>query len=461
MPAATVIPISNANVETMIDTEDAYGVVNAGTGPRTLNPHGKIIAYDSQTFSRQQTLEKNSELRGARQSGTRVPGPKAPGGSLVGHMTDQTLPLMLYASLGGITTTAYVLPAPVATLVAVAGLIDAGTHSWKIVINKTGNYTGNTMPSTASNVLTSIPASNGQADIPVPALPTGWTKDVYRTVAGNAGAYKKVNTVALAAAVTTYRDNIADASLGATAPVSATADYYQHVITPWNGDGTDPYPFPSFMVQRKLPYTADAASYKQFLGSQVNKASIAMKSTGFFDIAADFLLKGIAISGTTYDGTAKNWRSGDKVHNAQILAANVLVDGSAFTKFLDLKIDHMNNLATDDLPLGLSGDRGSSIPLLAETQVGGTIKVTDPSALSLIQDGALHTIQSTWNLTTYGNSFSLLMNGIQFDPADEQVQGQGILKIAMNGMASQPSGGNQIVCTVVNSEPIASFIGST
>jgi hypothetical protein len=460
MPASTTVPISSTNVETMIDTEDAYGVVNAGAGIRTLGPHGKIIAYDSNTLSRAQALLSNNELRGIRQSGTRVVGPKNPGGGVNGHMTDVTLPLMWYGAVGAITTSVQLPTAPVVALVTVSGLIEAGAHSYKIQHTRPN---GTTSVSAASNTVTTDGA-HGKVTIPLPVRPTGWTTAIFRSAAGNAvtGPWLGVTGAgAIAANVTSFLDNIADSALsGATAAV--TNSDQKHVITPWNGDGADTYPFPSFTIQRKLPYIADAAAYKLGLGAQFNKVTVAIKGgTGFYDLASEMLLKSFGASplAGSYDAAPTNWRNGEKIHHAMVTAAKMLVDGQAWAKNLEGTITHSNNLATDDQPMGGGGDRGSSIPLDATTGFTGTAKVTDPSVLSLVEDGGFHTISSQWDFATLEHYHLLELFGVQFDPVDEQVQGQGMLKISQNGMASQPVGGNQIKITVVNDQPLSMYIG--
>src|ERR1035437_9017254 len=80
---SSLIPISGGNVPTIIGIEAVPGVV------ATI---GKWLAYDQNTLVPNQTMEKNTENRGNRQMGTRVPGMKNPGGTLLGHQTDKTLP---------------------------------------------------------------------------------------------------------------------------------------------------------------------------------------------------------------------------------------------------------------------------------------------------------------------------------------------------------------------------------
>jgi hypothetical protein len=419
-------------------------------------PHGKIIAYDSNTFSRNQQLEKNAELRGGRQSGSRVPGPRNPGGALNGHMTDVTIPLMWFGALGVITSTVKIAPAVTAALVTIAGSIDNGTHSYKLQITRPGGI----MTVTAKSNVVTTDGTHGKVNVTLPVLPAGWTKALFRSAVGDAGPWLGIpGATALAAATTVFLDNIPDASLTG-APAASTNDDWQHVITPWNGDGNDVLPFPSFLVQRKLPYVADAAAYFHSPGSQVNKASVAMKSTGFYDIGADFLVKSYAAAVANYDVAPLNWRGGEKLHHAMLTASKTLIDGAAYGKLLDFKVDVMNNLATDDLPMGLQGDRGSSVPLQQEINVAATLKVTDPSVLALAQDGLFHTSSFQWDFATPNHFHKMDIFGIQFDPSDPTIQGQGILKMATNAMASQPVGGNQMVVTIVNDQPPSAYIGA-
>lgn len=100
-----------------------------------------------------------------------------------------------------------------------AGNVDNGTHSWKITLVGPG---GESPVTTASNVTNVADKTvNGKISltaIPVGAASTGVTaRNVYRTVAGDAGSYKYVGQIA-DNVTTTFQDNVADASLGAVAP---------------------------------------------------------------------------------------------------------------------------------------------------------------------------------------------------------------------------------------------------
>lgn len=114
--------------------------------------------------------------------------------------------------------------APTAALASPAapGNVTDGLHSWKVTY-VTAN--GETTPSAASGQVTvADQATNGQVTITIPVSPDyGVTaRKVYRTVAGDAGSYLLVGTVANNTA-TTFTDNVADGSLGAAAPSANTA----------------------------------------------------------------------------------------------------------------------------------------------------------------------------------------------------------------------------------------------
>lgn len=117
-----------------------------------------------------------------------------------------------------------------------AGSVNVGAHSYKIVVNRAGG--AHTLPSAASAPVTvTNDSTNGQVLVSRTggALPTGDTWDVYRTAAGadpTADAnFKLVNASPIAAATTTYTDNIADASLGAVAPTTSTGGTNAEVVT--------------------------------------------------------------------------------------------------------------------------------------------------------------------------------------------------------------------------------------
>jgi hypothetical protein len=111
----------------------------------------------------------------------------------------------------------------VANGAAGTNLLTAGVYRWKITFVTAG---GETEAGTASAPLTVDPA----AELPpaLSAIPTDATtgvtvtaRKVYRTVAGGS-VYKLSGTIANNS-TTTYTDNVADASLGATAPTTNSA----------------------------------------------------------------------------------------------------------------------------------------------------------------------------------------------------------------------------------------------
>lgn len=452
---ASTIPISKTNVVTTIGHEPTEG---------TSATKGMKIAYDSNAFSRQQTLEKNVELRGTRQMGTRVPGPRAPGGGLTGHQTDQTIVLDLWAMLGGRTSTEVGACGILLTVTQSATVgstpPESGAHSYAVIISKGGaGTTKKTLHSALAAVLATITA-DGTHKVHIArsggSLPTGWTWALYRTAAAADPAvvanYKVITGAeALGAAVLTFDDDLADASLGSAMPTTSDTGYGDHKHILKIADV-----LPSFTVERMLPYVSDAAAYFLGLGSKMNTGSIQVKSTGFFDITGTWAsLSFDGSGGSSFDASALDWRAGEKLHHAMIGAASVKVGPSggslsAFAKFEDFKIDHNNNLYLTDQPVGLQGNRGSLVGLQAETQFSGNIKVTDPDVMALIQDLTLHDMSIEWDFATYGHSVKAELFGVQFDPTDPQVTGQGILIIPFTGFASQPVGAEQVVFTVVN-----------
>jgi hypothetical protein len=440
------IPLSNTNIATLIGIESAYGSVAT---------NGFRLAYEQNTLVRNQALEKNTELRGGRQMGTSVPGVKNPGGTLLFHQTDQTLPFALYAALGAMDAgTISPQAAPTAALINSAGIVTSGAHSYAYVVT---DGLGNTRGSSASNAVTTVEATDGQVTVTkAGTLPTGWTWAIYRTHAGEAaspltGFQLIPSASALAASVTSFVDNIADATLTSAYPGSFTADDETHVITIADT-------LPSYTIERSHPYVA-ATKYYAALGCVVNKATISVKGTGYFDIGLDWLFASLSgPNASSFDATPTDWRSGTKIHHAMALAAKVKLDGAAFAKFLDLKIDHMNNLNTEDVPVGGTGDHASHVPMQAETQVTGTLKVCDDTDISMVQDtSTTHTMSIQWDFPTLSHYCKIELAGVQFDPTDPSPSGQGILKFSANGFASQPGGGQQIIATIFNGVPTATY----
>ena len=147
------------------------------------------------------------------------------------------LPLALVATVPrqGTVTTTYDVAAPGSAPTAAlanlgAGLVTSGTHSYKITALDAG---GETLPTSASAVVTTATATNGKVYITVPTFVTGQTgANVYRTATGDAGDYLLVNSSPITSAGD-YLDNVADGSLGAAAPSSNTT------TTPLT-DPTDP-----------------------------------------------------------------------------------------------------------------------------------------------------------------------------------------------------------------------------
>lgn len=109
--------------------------------------------------------------------------------------------------------------APVAALAGVTGLIEDGTHSYKVTFV---NGYGETVASAASNVVTCA-TGNKKVTVTLPvSSDAGVTaRKIYRTEAGGS-TYKLLATIS-DNTTTSYLDNIADATLGAAAAAS-TAD---------------------------------------------------------------------------------------------------------------------------------------------------------------------------------------------------------------------------------------------
>lgn len=447
-----LLPISKTNVVTLINRETTYGVA-----PTTASTY-KQIAFNASSLARQQTLIPNPELRGNRMQGALVVGPKNPGGPVQGYQTDETLPLFYEALYGSRSTTeinAVGLSVSAALAGAGAGNVTTGTHSYKIVIVKPSGYT---LPSAASGIVSTDTTTDGKVNVSRTggSLPTGWTWDIYRTVAGNAAPWKLVIS-GLAAGVTTYLDNIADGSLGASAPASSTSGDYQHTITIGQT-------LPSYTIQRSFPYILDSADYILGVGCKVDTGKVQFKSTGYFDLQSNWLTQSVKTYSTSVEtGTPKDWRFGEKIHQAMIGLGQVSVGPSlsgpggltAFGKFEDCTIDHTNNLDKTDYPLGYSGDRGSLAELQAISTISGTVKVSEPSVLALIQSApALNIIRISHSLATYGHSIQHTFYGCQFDPADAPVAGQGILTMPFTAHAVQdPTSNLQAEIVIVNGVP--------
>lgn len=116
--------------------------------------------------------------------------------------------------------------APTGTLIATAGSVTNGTHSYKATYV---TAQGETTPSGASNVVTVVDNSiGGRVSVVVPLTETAGITAVrlYRTVAGDTGDYKRVGEFAVSAYSSngvTCLDTVADGSLGVIAPTTNTA----------------------------------------------------------------------------------------------------------------------------------------------------------------------------------------------------------------------------------------------
>jgi len=109
--------------------------------------------------------------------------------------------------------------APVATIQGGAGNVEVGTHSYKVTfLDVAGSETA---PSAKSNVITVANAADKVDITQIPIGPPGTTsRRLYRTVAGDAGNWLLLTTIADNTTVA-YVDNIADGDLGDAAPAAA------------------------------------------------------------------------------------------------------------------------------------------------------------------------------------------------------------------------------------------------
>ena len=120
--------------------------------------------------------------------------------------------------------------APTATDSGVAGNVNVGAHSWKVTFISVGG--NETIAGTKSNVVTIVTTAK---QVNLTAIPTGSAgtinRKIYRTVAGDTGDYKLVGTIT-DNTTTIYTDNIADASLGAVAPIAGTLMWAERFTDP-------------------------------------------------------------------------------------------------------------------------------------------------------------------------------------------------------------------------------------
>ena len=135
-------------------------------------------------------------------------------------------------SVKSIVVTPAAPDAPVAALVAEAGNVNAGNHSYKVTFV---NAAGESVASAKSNVVLAD-GGHGKVDLTVVAGPAGTTaRKIYRTVAGDAGAWKLLTTLADNVTLA-YQDNVADGDLGANAPAGTGTKV--SLVIPVGGPGT-------------------------------------------------------------------------------------------------------------------------------------------------------------------------------------------------------------------------------
>lgn len=134
-----------------------------------------------------------------------------------------------------------------------AGNVEAGAHQYAITF-------------TINGVETNLGASSGSIDLPVnsivrlrsiPLGPTGTTnRKIYRTAADQSGPFKLLTTLANNT-TTSYTDNTADGSLGASAPADGQVDAGAHAwaVAFVSGSGTSNLTDPSGTLNVPSPQT--------------------------------------------------------------------------------------------------------------------------------------------------------------------------------------------------------------
>lgn len=126
----------------------------------------------------------------------------------------------------GVQTYTNDIGTPIACTAALAGAgvgnVDDGAHSYKITfVTSSGESSGGV----TSNVVTVVDkATDGQVSLTsIPLGPTSVTsRKIYRTIAGDTGNHKLVDTIS-DNTTTTYTDDTADSGLGADAPTTNLA----------------------------------------------------------------------------------------------------------------------------------------------------------------------------------------------------------------------------------------------
>ena len=118
------------------------------------------------------------------------------------------------AAAGSTAPLVQLIPAPT-VVVGAAGNVDIGAHTWAITFTING---GETNLGVESSTLTLSAASHVQLSN-IPIGPSGTTaRNIYRTAANQADPWKLVTSI-IDNATTSFDDNVADGSLGATSPI--------------------------------------------------------------------------------------------------------------------------------------------------------------------------------------------------------------------------------------------------
>lgn len=133
---------------------------------------------------------------------------------------------------GGLNFSALTPPlrAPTIAGPSSGGSVTAGSHSYKVTFTTSQ---GETIPSSASSVITTTVANGTVSLSNIPLGPPGSgviARKIYRTIAGNTGNYLLLATIA-DNTTTTYTDTLSDGSLGTSAPTTDTSTSVANIMT--------------------------------------------------------------------------------------------------------------------------------------------------------------------------------------------------------------------------------------
>lgn len=184
-------------------------------------------------------------------------------------------------------------PAPVGGTPTTGGSQTVGTKSYKQTYY---DLYGETAPSAKSNVVTVANSTNDRVPVTLSLGPAGTVgRKLYRTVAGDTGAWKLVATIA-DNTTTSYNDDLADASLGADAPAANTT---RDAITRFFGQiGTTQYT--EGVTQDNTTgsaYTRAATKLQTKIPLWVTHIILQVKNAGAIDVklhSSDVITEGFA-----------------------------------------------------------------------------------------------------------------------------------------------------------------------